>query len=687
MPTNPLYTPTQGANPATAPSSSINDGVVRTYRARNNFDLSHHNYRTELYGKYNPFFVMDAVADDVITLKPSQNVRSLAMQSPLMENFKYNKDFFQVPMQAILPRTWELLFNNPVQGDDVPNTSGKRCLPIIDLHFQRMFENVLSLYKGHSLNDIQNGTIVQGGKAPNPKDTLAIIFTIETLYGSNSLLNNLGCFASPMFMLQEFSKNRLWTIDELLDRLYTVIFANGFTCKFETNGILVGEKVTLSVTTSDTVTEPYQLMPYEMKSFIYENFDRISDIQFPNSTTSLPPKLGFDNVKWNTEIDLNISRIIAYQLCCAQFYVNPSVDFVYSAELYRQAVQSCFSEYFKIVNEEAKTNYTIFETFPYNGIDVQYDVFSEPFLNTLSYQSSKFDSKTFVERFKLVYMLFGYRQTLKFGDYFTSAKTRPLGIGDVTINTSSGNVSAIDVSKSIVMQRFLNNVNKLKGDFSDYLRKIMGTLPPPDYHSPKFISHVESNLTGFETQNTTSQGQGNIVTSFNDSAQNYAFEIQVDMPSIIIGIGSIVCPRIYTLTKDRFFMHYDRFDMWNPELENIGDQPVFKAEVTPHQEFGRPFGYSVRNAEYKFALSRATGAFRTILRSWLFMADDQQSMSVSPLLADHLQPEYIRCLDFEFDRFFASLQYLDLGRRFHFVVDHYNECYAVRSMSVSPDIL
>ena len=121
MASNPLYNTNDSPNNATQPSKAVNDSQVFVNRNRNTFDLSYFNYKTQRFGQYEPFFVMEGVPGDTIPLSSSHNVRSLPMQSPFLSSLTLSKDYFMVPMQAILPNTWEMIFSNPASGDDVPD--------------------------------------------------------------------------------------------------------------------------------------------------------------------------------------------------------------------------------------------------------------------------------------------------------------------------------------------------------------------------------------------------------------------------------------------------------------------------------------------------------------------------------------------------------------------------------------
>lgn len=233
--------------------------------------------------------------------------------------------------------------------------------------------------------------------------------------------------------------------------------------------------------------------------------------------------------------------------------------------------------------------------------------------------------------------IFCIQNSLKYGDYFIGSHTRPLAVGDVTAPVVGEQVSAVDMTKAIAYQRFLNVVVKLKNSFADYLRSLFGSLPAPDYHEAKFVSHSEGSVDGFEVANTTGNDQGNLVTLLHSVKENFEFELQVDMPGISLGIVSFVASRAYCQTRDRMFMREDRYDMFNPMLQTIGDQPIYGMEKSPL--YTTPFGYVQRYMEYKQRYNIASGAFDDVLRTYCIICDSPHASSNAlELLSPNVNP-------------------------------------------------
>lgn len=648
MASNPLYNTNDSPNNATQPAKAVNDSQVFVNRNRNTFDLSYFNFKTQRFGQYEPFFVMEGVPGDTIPLHSSHNVRSLPMQSPFLSSLTLSKDYFMVPMQAILPNTWEMIFSNPASGDDVPGDAN--CL--------WNFFNI-ELLLGRDLSNLSNVS------------KLKLAFVLESIFSSSSLPSQLG------YCMQDTNKDKSTSFDScfntFINSTITPESIVTFTFPDNTTKTLSATSVPKSVF-CDFLRQNYIYITNFVGTITFDDFDIWYDVNKSFLTT------------W-ASIYLNMSRILAYQLCCKQFYVNTKIDPIYNSQLYRD-------NFFFLLQQVATASgqpSLVYQSFTRNGISVPYDFFSRHYFMVITNAISKQNiTDSIIEAIADVYFyVFSFNRVLKFGDYFTSSRTQPLGTdvnGEMNAPVVGDKVAAIDMSKSIVMQRFLNNVVKLGNDFGEYLRGIFGREPSPDYHFPKFISHQDFDVSGFEVANSTETGQGSMVTNLKSGSDKYAFEVTIDMPCILLGISNFNCPRLYGNARPRFLFHKDRFDMFNPMLQYIGDQPLHRVELnTDSNSEDEVFGYNSRNSEYKQSFSVASGGFLYELPSWTFVSDFGPDYAAIP--SQHQGPDFIRVFPFEFDRFFATLSGLSLSQAFHFIVVYNNKVMASRPMAVNPSIL
>lgn len=647
MATNPLYNNNDRPNGATQPAKAVNDSQVFVNRNRNTFDLSYFNYKTQRFGQYEPFFVMEGVPGDTIPLHSSHTVRSLPMKSPFLSSLTLSKDYFMVPMQAILPNTWEMIFSNPASGDDVP-------------------EDANCLFKLFNLAPLANFTAEEWAAFSNVTQ-LKIIMMLESVFSAGSLpaqlgytMQNTGSFGNTSF---DFHFN------QIMQAVHGQNPTLGFFLPDGTTEYLKASTIPLGV-----------FVDYLRSNYIY-----LRDIPSQLNIRSLKDWYTGNEILFThwADQEFNISRILAYQICCKQFYVNTKIDPIYNAQLYRD------NFFFLLKQFMSKTaigtlNY---ESFARNGVNVPYDFFSKHYLSKI-FGGHSYTEDLISALADIYYYLFSFNRVLKFGDYFTASRTQPLGAdvgGQMNAPVVGNEVAAIDMSKSIVMQRFLNNVVKLGNDFGEYLRGIFGREPSPDYHFPKFIAHQEFDVSGFEVANSTEKGLGNMITNLKSGDDKYAFEVTVDMPCIILGISNFNCPRLYGNARPRFLFHKDRFDMFNPMLQYIGDQPVNRGELNTDSIYSEVFGYNSRNAEYKQNFSVASGGFIYYLPSWTFLTDFGPDYGAIP--SQHQGPEFLRVYPFEFDRFFTALSGTSLAQSFHFIVVYNNKVMASRPMAVNPTIL
>ena len=75
------------------------------------------NYR---FGEISPTYCERVVPDDKnARFQSGTDVRSLNLKSPLMQDVKMFKDYFQVSKSSILPRNWDKIEKMPNIGEDV----------------------------------------------------------------------------------------------------------------------------------------------------------------------------------------------------------------------------------------------------------------------------------------------------------------------------------------------------------------------------------------------------------------------------------------------------------------------------------------------------------------------------------------------------------------------------------------
>ncbi len=672
---NPLYSPADGPNNATRPDRAVNKQYPDAPRSSSSFDLSRFQYQLQRYGVITPFEILEVTGRDIIPLHNSHSVRSLALRSPFLAPLTLSKDNFYIPMQAILPRTWEYIFRQEAQGDECPEDA--------NCYVNNLHQVVYSL-----LSDIK--TICAAGSLTSATLSRLIYdcLAVEQIASKGSLLESMNYHN---LILVGYTDGK-FTLDHLLDTIYSTVLVEGSSFVFNTVTYYIGTP-SIDFNPPQDISKIY-CTPAQFLDLLRENFANMTIrgtdtsayiVSAPSaSLTTIQNNLNsleLSSIEYSFMDKVNIGPLLAYQLACWQFYVNPNVDFVYNAEIWRNLIYSNMRTLAPSLTEEAKMFFTM------NGVSMLYDIFSNHTMQPVfdSFLAPSKNLSTLQDAYSFIRGIFGMNNCLVYGDYFTGSRTRPLGVGDINAPVVNSKVSAVDMSKSIIMQRFLNSVVKIGNSFSDYLRGIFSSAPGPDYHHPIYVSHNEFKIDATETTNTASN-QGAVTSQLMAGADTMQYQCEIDMPGYLLGVSYFRAPRVYSLTRDKMFSHITRYDYFLPFMQFIGDQVVEKQEFNCAAAVGQPYGYQTRHMEYKQRYSFAAGDFGQ-LPGWINDMDSIGADGVITTLSLNQGPDSLRTYPFEFDRFFKGFGGLSLAHHFHFIVGYDNKVPSQRPMIVSPNTL
>ena len=686
-----------GKSSGVVDSSAINNPEKSRFQRYNTF--SENDYRffaTERYGDISPFYVCNGVPKDKNPLINSHELRTYTLSAPLMSDVYKHKNYFQVPMKAILPNTWDLIFTNPVQGDDVPSDAYSNCA--ILSYAQTAVANLSTAYGANRT------TLTSGNISDWFTHFMHVVTYLESILSSGSLLTYLGFSGHAIFRTPAFYSYTS-SFDAFFDEVIVPIIKSVpsfYFYRFGSSRYFTLDSFDNTATNRRRVSFRRFLEMFREDPTLVCRIDSSEDINthiaelntmledFGTKVSHLKQAMTY----FNEPVDL--SRLVAYQLVCAHFFSNDNVDYIYNADLFRKNASSLLYDHY-VVN--TSTSQVVLPYFDYNGVNITYDTFSNKNLSSVfssvssscaSMIPSNSDSeiKRRNARFSFISLILSYRKSLRNSDYFTGSRPRPLAIGNVNVPVTSNSVSAIDMTVSISKQRFLNAVNRFGASVDDYISGIFDSKLPPVDTDPKWLSNQSFKLFGTEIENTGEQQRdaNSVTTIIKSNDGRYAFEAFCDVPSIYIGLTWYEMLRAYASANDRFFFHKDRFDMFNPYLQYVGDQAIFAHELSTSCESSNNFAYTTRYMEYKQRYDKAVGGFVcTPLRSWasIVSSDDESIASVGV----NISPDFIRSSNVEFDKFYSSLTGYSLGTYFHFNVKYVNFNSITRAMDYTPTIL
>lgn len=663
------------------------------------FPINPHHYTTERFGIIDVCGIFNGIEADKHDWKPAHELTTYTLSAPLMTPVYKEKDYIIVARQALLPRNWDKIHVQPNIGEDIDATIiGTSIKPETWSSFLRL---IAVEFPGAAIG------AVEAAETDESLDKMLLaskqmwqsITLCESIFSYGSLLCKLGCAMAALWRNGEM---KLWDIamDEAMEYLKGAssnIF--GFEIQRGTEKTFVNLKVSAENTPANTIglrefLDICRENPgdFEINWIAVDNTgtpataDELTDILNTWTAVSEILQFGFNDagaLTYNKPVDL--ARCWTYQLAVAEYFTNSHVDYIYSAELYRQYIWD------KILGIGISAT-----QFTWNGVKYEYDYLSAKYftsaVSTTYILVANMLSKENQIDAAMEYFagIFSYHRSLKYLDYYTGSKTRPLAVGDVTINPGAGGaINVIDVTRKGQAYKFLNAVNRIGRKAEDYAQEIMGVKQQHDWHNPLWLGSTRSGVNAEITDNT---GEAQVTAPNSQTARlygvdgKYKFEYDEDRDAIIIGLTWYDVERSYSKGVHRSFMHVDRYDMFNPYLQYTGDQEIYKEEYDAAQT--GTFGYVPAYEEFKQEPNKASGGFVTSLPGYTFLdgVDSNDRQGFDALKNTHIGPEFIRSKPVEFDRFYNSLTGYSLGTYFHFILDYYNENNCKRKMAFNPGV-
>lgn len=715
-------------------SDSMNVTQGRTPRNYSTFDhsLSYKKNMLLRYADYSPSFEMEGVPDDNIRLNTKDFIDSLSLNAPFKGTIRKIKESFKVPNMAFLPFNWDQIYTQPSVGDDVPsdaNTVIRNFPRFYSLFWDGLFTSVCS-----------NVPISSSTKSDIEVWLTALMRCLvlgEYVYSKGSLCNFCGYKGSSQFehLARIFDKG---TFDQFFDEVVIKVFSQVkyFELIDDVTGRVKVYHGLYSVPVSESVPGNFRLFGAFRSALdafrenpllrFYLGYSGFTDDGYTTSLVSevatlvsdgvldvsnvrfLLPPISVDDpdVADSAEVDqnnFNYSRLLAYQLVYFHFYTNSSIDPVYSAELYRQYVKS----FYQFSPSQVPDTFTI------NGTTRQYDFLSGYMVSVQTiltrtgtvvsipyarlggiFDPTDVNLQGYLARFAVLAAIFATRHSLRYGDYFVGSRPRPIAPVNSNVAVFNNQVSVIDITQKTWNQRFGNAIMRSRQKIEEYVDMLFGKKPDIDYHNPIFLAREVDVIYGDEVQNTAAAQASDAnsrTANMRGGLGQFTFTFHNDdaHPCVYIQIISFDIKRAYTRSVDRQFLIADRFDMFNPAFQYVGDQPIYGIEIgypiRPDLQalnLARVFAYTSRDMEYKQRFDVCCGGFEDQLPGWVLTDIDRSRNHDGVLDAD-----FIRNENSELDKFFLSLTGFSLGSYFHFVCITQNNVYAKRAMAVDPQIM
>lgn len=690
------FNPSQGLTQLDDPTkrqNEVNNPQFENEQGYFPYDLTHQEFITPRFGEVTPSMHLHTVAGDRVSHHDDMKTVLNQINGNFLSTIRQYVDSYFVPLRSVYPYNYEKLIPNPTKGDDLPNLALPQ-FPIA-LFFKEYLASTLSYtVKDHGETVIKPLDNLMTTNYPALGDSFRLSRFLTFLYfvSRGQLLDYLGvCFDNTIDNVNQNERSLFqYNVDEAFRLIYESFVANNNTYISEVIPDLTSNTFgdsdggrTYNVNTlsefRDAIATCIErgMYPYLPNTAWVDDLDDLYKYFVSFFTIAyIPGRINFVELVNSAENPfnvgyINLEKILAYQQVIAQYFTNDHIDNVYNSELFMQNLRS--------VMYPSHDGRSVEYTFDYNGVSTEYDLISAggTFYSLISNESAGNLNRQFV----FASLMFVLRRSLRYGDYFSTARPNMLAVGQLQINVADGGVSPIDVTKNLLMQRYLNAANYIGSGFLQYMASIYGVTPSDTGTFPRFIAHRVIEL-GNDVVNNTADNQGFQTTNLIGVTDQNGFDVFIDDFGVIINVVSYDVLPVYKSGIDSSYHLSDRFDYFNPMLQGIGDQAIRRSEMVgnlPSRD--STFGYTMRNAEYKFKVSRAHGAFVNSLNAMLL------PVPLSRLNTENIDPDFIRDKPSFLDSVIPVSTGISPAEYFHFAVSCTNELHCARKIQATPPVL
>ena len=354
----------------------INEVVSSPSVPHSTFDLSKKFACTPKFGVNTPIYATEVVPDDgPISITPQCDLRSYTLKAPMFGKLKKHVSFYQVPLQSILPFNWDKIVKNPSRGTDVSGeTSVSGVVSCLDgvntvvsnfsYRLSQRLSSDLTLLKGYILNSEDN-------THTNSEIASAILHFIvrwEMFFSHGCLLSYLGVHYGE---IARFSVSSASLNDVNFDKFTEYLFSLMSSAKFS----VADSHGTSSIGSGSGVLHFRKCLDFMRQ---YEG--PFTVVVQSGSVNKVSGTIVFSSNANSDSEPLNFGRCCAYQIVNAHYLTNDKIDYIYSADLYRQYVYSLITE--------ISGN----ESFIFNGVNTLYDYLSGYYCDQFLYQFTDSDT-------------------------------------------------------------------------------------------------------------------------------------------------------------------------------------------------------------------------------------------------------------------------------------------------------
>lgn len=191
--------------------------------------------------------------------------------------------------------------------------------------------------------------------------------------------------------------------------------------------------------------------------------------------------------------------------------------------------------------------------------------------------------------------------------------------------SSATAVDVLDLRRAFALQRYREARAQYGSRYTEYLRYLGVTPSDARLQRPELLSHSKARLNFSEVLQTTpaeapgEYGVGDLYGHGISGVKTNRYRKFFEEHGVVMTVMWVRPSNVYQEGLHRSWLKRTKEDYWQMELEDIGQQPIYKNEVylTTDAAGGYDtFGFSDRYAEYRSQPSLVSGDYRTTLQYW-----------------------------------------------------------------------
>jgi len=197
--------------------------------------------------------------------------------------------------------------------------------------------------------------------------------------------------------------------------------------------------------------------------------------------------------------------------------------------------------------------------------------------------------------------------------------------------STSGGPSVNEVRMAFALQRYQEARAQYGSRYTEYLRYLGVRSSDARLQRPEYLGGGKQTIAFSEVLQTApgktegdptiGGGVGSFAGHGISAMRSRRYRRFFEEHGIVLSLMSVRPRSIYTNGLHRMFSRKTKEDFWQKELEQVGQQEVFRREVYAEADSGGSggdaiFGYQDRYAEYKHHPSTIHGEFRNVLDYW-----------------------------------------------------------------------